>query len=356
MSDYVKELLAAERRGRTLALLERPEPGDAWTITVGGGPDACALMAAARWAKRFGAEVRLALPATADALPAWQSLAESCRLQNIVVPPDADFPEPNVLVIAEEGDEWEIRGLPDPDAAWQTGLAESWRMCGPVGPDSPRLTTVQCRAVDAKAIKQFGVPGVCLMENAAVAAVAVAMDMLAGPRSRPVLVAAGGGNNGGDGFAVARGLDSLGVRVEVALLKPAESLKGDALANYRLLSEISTVRIHHLSDRPAALEPLLRNAGLVIDSLLGTGFQGGLSDPFRHAIDAINMAGKPVLGLDLPSGLDSETGQVAEAAIACERTVTFAAVKPGLESGVAEKYTGALHIGDIGAPAATLVD
>lgn len=325
MTDTTLRLLTAERQARALTQRLRPCPGDTWTITAGQDSDACAMQALARWAGRFGARVQL----VAGAKSAASVLREG---QVISVPP-----------------------LPDDAATWGIPLADSWLLAGPVSPASPRMTAAQCRTVDKTAITQLGVPGICLMENAAAAAVAAAAALPGWRPGAKVLIAAGGGNNGGDGLAAARGLYALGAKPTVVLCKPRASLSGDAAINLRLLSTLPEIPVYDCADDTAALERLLADADLVVDGLLGTGFTGRLSAVFAKAIACINERGLPVLGLDLPSGLNADTGVVADNAVRCTSTITFAAVKHGLERGDGPAYCGTLLLGDIGAPAAALV-
>ncbi len=352
MADYVSDMLAAERRGRSLALIQQPRPGDVWTIRLGHGQEGCAAMTAARWAARLGAEIAIHPPEQEDPAQVWQDLLESSRKQHQVRETEPHSEPLTRLSITQDGEEWEIDEFPDDAMAWRTTLAEAAPLVEQIGPKSLRLSAAQCRKVDEIAIREFRVPGMCLMENAAVGAAQVLLDLVARPRS--VLVLAGGGNNGGDGLALARGLDTLGIRVQVALFKQPEELRGDALINYHQLEQRQTVRIHYLASRPSTIRQMLDSDELLVDALLGTGFSGNLSPVYRMIIESVNEAGKSVLGLDLPSGMDAETGKVAETAIMCQRTVTFAAVKPGLEAPGAAAYTGDCYLADIGAPRESL--
>ena len=112
--------------------------------------------------------------------------------------------------------------------------------------------------------------------------------------------------------------------------------------------------IHDLHDRPEDLAPLARNSRLIVDALLGTGYTGGLTPGFTTAVETINSSDRPVLSLDIPSGLHGDTGAVAEKAIRANRCITFAAVKTGLIAGDGPRHCGELYIGDIGAPTAAL--
>lgn len=201
------------------------------------------------------------------------------------------------------------------------------------------------RRVDQTATEQYHIPGIVLMENAARALAAEALDMLG---DRPldqatVLILCGGGNNGGDGYALARHLHNAGVRVVLApLVTPREG--GDASVNARICRRLGLSEVD-----PAELDGG-GEADLVVDALLGT----GLTEPVRgtalQAIQWINRTGKPVLAVDLPSGLDCNTGQPLGDAVRAQRTVSFVGLKRGFLHPVAASYTGRVIIGDIGAP------
>lgn len=349
MGDYVSELLAAERRGRALALSRQPTARDEWKVILGHGPDACAFMTAARWAKRLGAAVDIHLPENEDPSQVWRDLLDSSVRQRIVrTNTRHSRGESSSLIITRGGEQLEINSAPENTLAWRTSLANAAPVVLPVTAESPRLTTRECRAIDTCAIEEFHVPSLCLMENAAIGAASVARHVFPNPHS--VLVLAGGGNNGGDGLALARGLDTLGIPVHVALFKNPEDLRGDALVNYHQLLNCQSVAIHYLAEQLGDINDLLRRHAVIIDALMGTGFSGVLSSSFVHIITKVNESRAPVLALDIPSGLNSETGDAGETAMICRATVTFAAVKPGIESPKAIKYVGECYLADIGAP------
>ncbi|MCU0725718.1 MAG: NAD(P)H-hydrate epimerase [Planctomycetes bacterium] len=211
------------------------------------------------------------------------------------------------------------------------------------------LTRDQVRAVDRIAAESFGIPGIVLMENAGRGATDL---LLAHYPDHPVyLVVAGRGNNGGDGFVIARHLTLRGKYAEVALLGelPTSSGSGDAGVNLRILTRMG-VRLHPLRtsrDLDALLE---RPHALVVDALLGTGVAGTVMGLARDVIERVNASGLPVLAVDTPSGLDCDTGRPLGAAIHATTTVTFAAMKSGFLEPGAEYWTGRVHVTDIGAP------
>jgi NAD(P)H-hydrate epimerase len=207
------------------------------------------------------------------------------------------------------------------------------------------LTREQMRAVDRAAIEEFGIPGVVLMENAGRGAADVACEMLADAADPRVVIACGGGNNGGDGFVIARHLHNRHIGVSVRLLAPPEKCGGDAATH---LSVIRKMGIDVATASPDELA--LGDAELVVDALLGTGLSGEVRSPFDAAIEATNAAGRSVLSVDLPSGLDANTGEILGCCVRATRTVTFAAPKLGFKLRRGPEMTGPLTVVDIGVP------
>ncbi|MCS6911533.1 MAG: NAD(P)H-hydrate epimerase, partial [Anaerolineales bacterium] len=161
-----------------------------------------------------------------------------------------------------------------------------------------RLSRAQVRELDRRAIEEFGVPGVVLMENAGRGAAELLVRL--GARG-PVVIACGKGNNGGDGLVIARHLDNRGVGVQVLLLADPAELSGDAATNFRIVQRSGlAVRVWPGAGELAAA---LAGADWVVDALFGTGLRGPVPAPWAEAIAAINAAGRPVLAVDIPSGL-----------------------------------------------------
>ena len=218
------------------------------------------------------------------------------------------------------------------------------------------LTREQCRAVDKYAIEQLGIPGVVLMENAGRNAADLIEGWLrqrirAGTSPGTVAIVCGKGNNGGDGFVIARHLIHRGYAVTVDLFGDPAALAGDAAINHNILARMG-VRIGPLTERtlPAAARRWRRSAVLV-DALLGTGFAGEVSGPLAKVIGAINeLAGPMIVAVDVPSGLDADTGEPGGLAIRADRTVTFLAAKAGYSRPSAKPYLGRVSVVDIGAP------
>ncbi len=208
----------------------------------------------------------------------------------------------------------------------------------------PTISREQARELDRRAVQEYGMASVMLMENAGRG---VADTLCRLGIAGPVAVCCGAGNNGGDGFVVARHLDLRGFAVRVLLLADADKLSGDALLNYRVL-EKSGVPIRAVNNEQLSME--LANAACIVDALLGTGARGEPRPPLDAAIDAINAHNSTVIAIDLPSGLDCETGQAAHCTVVAAHTCTFVAAKGGFANPAAARYLGELHVLDIGAP------
>jgi NAD(P)H-hydrate epimerase len=209
------------------------------------------------------------------------------------------------------------------------------------------LTREQARALDRRAMDEFGVPGVVLMENAG-RGIAELLRSL-GARG-PVHICCGPGNNGGDGFVVARHLDNARVPVRVLLFDDPAKLTGDAAVNYRILAAAG-FPVEVMTD-PAA-EPLRRElaaADWVVDALFGSGLRGPVRPPFDRVVEAINGSGARVLAVDIPTGLDADTGRPQGPTVRAAHTATIAAPKAGFAAPGAVGWLGQVHVIDMGVP------
>lgn len=208
----------------------------------------------------------------------------------------------------------------------------------------PLFTADEMRALDAWAIERRGIPSLELMEKAG-AGVAAAVAPLSA--SGPIRIVCGKGNNGGDGLVAARRLRELGADAQVLLLFAVEELSADARANYERLVQ-SGGQFERVE--PDAIERALEGSSVVVDALLGTGFSGVPRAPIDRVIEAINEAGAPVLAVDVPSGVDASTGEVAGACVRADMTVTFHASKVGLWIHPGKAHAGRVEVIDIGMP------
>jgi NAD(P)H-hydrate epimerase len=214
------------------------------------------------------------------------------------------------------------------------------------------LTRTQVRDVDRRAIEEYSMNGLVLMENAGRGCVEVINAL---GRAAPYVILCGKGNNGGDGFVVARHLENQGDSVQVLVFCDRSELQGDALANYEILTRTGADIFHYpgptLDDearRSIALR--LASCELIIDALLGTGFAGAPREPLATAIRLFNESPAEKMAIDIPSGLDCDTGAAATPTIVADHTCTFVALKPGLLTPSGAQHCGKVHVVDIGVP------
>ena len=213
-------------------------------------------------------------------------------------------------------------------------------------PTPLRLTRAQVRAIDRRSLEQYHVPTIVLMENAARAVADAAAEMIAGVKDPGVVIVCGGGNNGGDGLAAARHLHNRGVDVRIALATDPAAYRGDAGINWQITSAMG---LPICSTGPGAARAALLSSDLIVDALFGTGLTTAPRD--TAWIELINSAEVPVLAVDVPSGLDCDTGQpLGPACVRATRTVTFVAEKVGFSNAAARQYLGDTTVGDIGCP------
>lgn len=217
------------------------------------------------------------------------------------------------------------------------------------------------RDLDRRAMADFGLSSLVLMENAARHAADVALDLLESIDSPRVLIVTGKGNNAGDGFALSRHLSNAGVAVHIAMLEPVKALSGDAATNARIAHAMGIAS----TLLPSSVAPTLRRhasrADLIIDAILGTGLERPLEGRYFAAIQTINNARtiehRPVvLALDIPSGMNADTGQPQGDAIRADVTITFAGLKQGFLNDASWEFLGDVIVGDIGAPTSLLRD
>jgi NAD(P)H-hydrate epimerase len=211
----------------------------------------------------------------------------------------------------------------------------------------PPMTRAQVRQYDADAIAR-GVPGIVLMENAG-RGVADWMEEVG--INGPVVIVCGKGNNGGDGFVIARQLQSRGHDVRLVLLVDPNTLIGDAAIAWKALEALPIPRTVFNGDEKA-LAMSLRGCDWIVDAMLGTGLVGEVREPFASAIRVVNDVaehGIKVMAVDLPSGLDCDLGVPNDPTIVATHTATFVAPKVGFSARTAFPYLGQVRVFDIGA-------
>jgi len=219
---------------------------------------------------------------------------------------------------------------------------------------SRSLSRDEVRAYDARAIA-IGVPGIVLMENAARGATDL---LLSRGVTEQISIVCGKGNNAGDGFVMARQLTAAGKAVTVELLGNPDHLKGDAQIAFKPLASFRIpVRIWKTDSEgklsPEQLDELLstfQESEWLVDALLGTGTQGTIRSPFDQVIELMNRSGRKILAVDLPSGLDADTGQPLGPTIHATVTATFVARKKGFDVPGAEEFTGPVQVISLGLP------
>ncbi len=215
------------------------------------------------------------------------------------------------------------------------------------------LTRDEVRELDRRAIDGFGVPGVVLMENAGRGCAELLMRL--NPEREPTVILCGPGNNGGDGFVIARHLDNAGWPVKVHIVAKHNRQAGDADINFDILY---TSGIEFTQYRPDYFDQPHRDlflrqyetAGWVVDALFGNGLTRALGAPFDWLTGIVNESGKPVLAVDIPSGLDCDTGEPLGPCVKATHTATFVAPKRGFLNPASKAWTGEVHVIDIGAP------
>ncbi len=211
------------------------------------------------------------------------------------------------------------------------------------------LSREQLRELDHLAIEQYGIPGIVLMENAG----SKAANIIASMTSGPVVILCGKGNNGGDGFVLARYLHNWGIPFTVLLIGNSSqiSLDTEAGINMQILQRMK-IPIYEVSDLATLKStwPTNPEPEIIVDAMFGTGLNGIVREPFLNIIQEIPKYKKPIIALDTPSGLDANTGDILGAAIPAILTITFAYPKKGFLFKYGPKYVGKVVVVDIGIP------
>jgi len=213
------------------------------------------------------------------------------------------------------------------------------------------LAAEQIRELDRLAIEKVGIPGPVLMETAGRAVAEAICRHFASCTLGPLLVLAGKGNNGGDGYVIARTLTDRGWQVRTLVLAPAAEIRGDAAVHLRALKRSGGEVVH--ASTPDRLSRALASQGwhVVVDALLGTGLSSEVQGLYRQAISWCNEQPAPVVSVDIPSGVDANGGRILGMAVQADLTVTFVAAKPGLVCYPGAACCGDLEVAEIGIPA-----
>ncbi len=212
------------------------------------------------------------------------------------------------------------------------------------------ISVREARKLDKFAQGKLGISGLVLMENAGREAAEIACRMLSAKRKYVVFLC-GKGNNAGDGFVCARHLIIKKIPLSVFMVEDPSVLKGDALANYLILKKMN-VKIYCLKSDTSRglLRRKLKNASLIVDCLFGIGLSGEVREPYKEIIKLVNFAVRPVLSLDVPSGLDADSGRSLGACIKATKTVTFVLPKKGFIKNEGPLHTGKIVVKNISVP------
>jgi NAD(P)H-hydrate epimerase len=216
-------------------------------------------------------------------------------------------------------------------------------------------TATAMRNIDQRTIETYRVPGIVLMENAGLALLQTLQGLWPDLALRHVTILTGAGNNGGDGFILARHLWHRGTDVQVVMLVTAGRLRGDARRAYEMARAYRVPMLAATTPQTwVRTAPVLKQTSLIIDAMLGTGLQRPASGLFADVIETVNELQKPTVAVDIPSGLSADHGRVLGPHICATHTVTFALPKRGLLTYPAAAAVGELHIVDIGIPKAAV--
>ena len=213
------------------------------------------------------------------------------------------------------------------------------------------VTAEQMQELDRKAIEAYRIPGIVLMENAGRGASEAIFKAFPDIQGRKIAVVAGKGNNGGDGFVIARHLQNQGIAVKVFLMTDPKALRGDAETNFHIFDRMKgeVIPVPSLKEYQKVKKDL-EKFDLLIDGIFGTGLDAEIRGYYREVIDHLNTLRMPIVAIDIPSGLDANTGKPLGTAIRASLTITFGLPKVGHLISPGLDYVGDLKIIDIGIP------
>jgi len=212
-------------------------------------------------------------------------------------------------------------------------------------------TAEQMQELDRKAIETYRIPGIVLMENAGRGAVEVISNTFPDLHKKKIAIIAGKGNNGGDGFVIARYLLNQGIAVRVYLLTDPKGLRGDAETNFNIFHRMKGEIVSVPSSKDyIKVKRDLEKFDILVDGIFGTGLDAEVRGYYREVIEHLNMSHKPIVAIDVPSGLDADTGKPLGTAIRASLTITFSLPKIGHLISPGLNYVGKLKVIDIGIP------
>lgn len=213
------------------------------------------------------------------------------------------------------------------------------------------VTAAEMREIDRQAIQEYVIPGIVLMENAGLQVIRIIQRIFPQVANKVFTILVGKGNNGGDGLVIARHLHNLGAQVKVLLMADPEEFQGEALVNLKIWQRLGqpVYQVNQVNGINIVKVALL-NTDLVIDALYGTGFRGTVNEKVARVISLVNTSQVTVLAVDIPSGLEADTGKAQGPCIKADHTVTFGLPKLGLVLEPGASIAGTLHVADISLP------
>jgi len=213
-----------------------------------------------------------------------------------------------------------------------------------------KASTEQLQELDRIAIEDFKIKSLTLMENAGRSVAKITIETLKEIQKAKVNVICGKGNNGGDGFVCARYLIDKRIKTHIFLIGKISQLKNDALINFNLMKDAQDIiEISDLSELERA-KGILSDCDLLIDAIFGIGLKGDTKEPFKSVIEFLNNTDRPIISVDVPSGLDATTGEQLGKSIRATMTVTFSLVKRGFFINQGPICCGKIIVVDIGIP------
>jgi len=219
------------------------------------------------------------------------------------------------------------------------------------------VTAAEMREIDQKAASDYGLSGIVLMENAGLKVAQAVVERLGSVKGRTVTIFTGKGNNGGDGLVAARHLFNMGAEVKVLMLSSLDKVVGDARTNLEIWQKIGQ-KVYTITEKDDfnAVRLFLVKTDIIVDAVYGTGFKGKVRDYVGRIIESVNASGKPVISVDIPSGLNADNGSVSGPCIAADQTITFGLPKIGLLVEPGASLAGELRVVDISLPGVLLDD
>jgi hydroxyethylthiazole kinase-like uncharacterized protein yjeF len=214
--------------------------------------------------------------------------------------------------------------------------------------NSKIITSQEAKAIDRNAREKLGISPLVLMENAGRAVAEESSRVL--KKHKRVAVFCGKGNNGGDGFVAARHLLTRGVKPYIFLAGRVEEVRNEARENLEIIVNLRQKIVELTENKLYLAKRVLSRNSLIIDALLGVGLKGEVRGVYRGLIEMINASKKYVLSVDIPSGLDANTGRILGNGVKANKTVTFVAKKKGMTKGEGPRYCGKVIVADLGIP------